>query len=127
MMRPSLLVYCPLYTNLKGLIQIKLITGAVIKKPDVIMDCNVTMDSINLVVWVLLLYSSQQPGVKWYRKISESYLDISVYNSLVLQKKVSPDKENVDHLKHRKLLIKKIIMFHEFGDQGHPLGQILTL
>ena len=38
-------------------------TGAVIKKPDVIMDYNVAMGSVDLVSWVLIPYSLQQHGV----------------------------------------------------------------
>lgn len=108
--------------TLKWLIQIKLITGTVIKQPDVIMDYNVTMGGIDLVIWVLILYSLQQLRVKWYRKISDLSLNMSVYNSLILQKKVNPDKQNVDHLNYRKLLIKKIIMFHEFDGHSHSTG-----
>lgn len=107
---------------MKWLIQIKLITGTVIKQPDVIMDYNVTMGGIDLVIWVLILYSLQQLRVKWYRKISDLSLNISVYNSLILQNKVNPDKQNVDHLNYRKLLIKKIIMLHEFDGHSHSTG-----
>ena len=97
-------------------------TGAVIQTPDVIMVYNVTVGSIDLVSRVLILYSSQRSGVKWYGKIAELYLDISEYNSFILWKKTNPDKRNVDHLSYRKLLIEEIVMFHLC-----PPGQILTL
>ena len=67
---------------------------------------------------VLIPYSSQRRGVKWYRKIAELYLDISVYNSFILWKKMNPNKQNVDHLNYRKLLVQEIIMFHAFGGQS---------
>ena len=60
------------------------VTGAVMQKPDVIMDYNVTMGGVDLVSRVLIPYSSQRRGVKWYRKIAELFLDISVYNSFIL-------------------------------------------
>ena len=44
-------------------------TGAVIQKPDVIMDYNVTMGVVDLISRVLIPYSSQRRGVNWYRKI----------------------------------------------------------
>ena len=31
---------------------------------------------------------------------------------------MNPDKQNVDHLSYRKLLIEEIIMFHAFGGQS---------
>ena len=97
-------------------------TGAVIKMPVVIMNYNVTMGGVNLVSRVLILYSSQKRGVKWYRKIAEFYLDISVYNSFILWKKMNPDKQSVDHLRYRKSLIEKIIVFHAFCGQNQSTG-----
>ena len=41
-------------------------TGAVIQKPDIIMDYSVTIGGVALVSQVLILYSSQRRGVKWY-------------------------------------------------------------
>ena len=35
---------------------------------------------------------------------------------------MNPDKQNVDHLSYRKLLIKEIIMFHAFGGQSQSTG-----
>ena len=86
------------------------------------MDYNVTMGGVDLVRRVLIPYSSQRRGVKWHRKIAELYLDISVYNSFILWKKMDPDKQNVDHLSYRKLLIKEINVFHTFGGQSQVTG-----
>ena len=86
------------------------------------MDYNVTMGSVDLVSQVLVPYSSQRRGIKWHRKIAELYLDISVYNSFILWKKMDPDKQNVDHLSYQKLLIKEINMFHAFGGQSQVTG-----
>ena len=41
-----------------------------------------------------------------------------MYNSFILWKKVNPDKQDVDHLSYRKLLIEEIIMLHAFGGQS---------
>ena len=35
---------------------------------------------------------------------------------------MNPDKQNVDHLSYRKLLIEEIIMFHVFGGQKQSSG-----
>ena len=59
-------------------------TGAVIKKSDVIMDYSVTMSGVDLVSWVMIPYSSLRREVKWYKKIAELHLDISVYNIYIL-------------------------------------------
>ena len=99
-------------------------TGAVMQKPDVIMDCNFTMGCIDLVSQVLILYSSQRRGVKCYRKIAELYLDILVYDSFILWKKMNPDKQNVDYFSYRKLLIEGIIMFPSFAGKSHSTGSI---
>ena len=50
--------------------------GEVIKKPDVIIDYNKTMGGVELISQVLILYSSQRRGVKWYHKLAELYIDI---------------------------------------------------
>ena len=93
-------------------------TVVVIQKPDAIMDYNLTTGGVDLVIRVLIPYSLQRSGVKWYRKIVELYLHISLYNSVILWKKMNPDKQNVDHLSYRKLLIEEIIMLHAFGGQS---------
>ena len=41
-----------------------------------------------------------------------------MYNSFILWKKLNPDKQNVDHLSYRKLLIEEIVMFDAFGSQS---------
>lgn len=74
-------------------------TGVVIQKPDVILDYNKTMGGVDLVSRVLIPYSSQRRGVKWYRKLAELFIDISVYNSFILWKKMNPQSK-IDHLKY---------------------------
>ena len=125
----SLLVCCPLRTfeMVDSNNEIHRSIGAVIQKPDVIMDYNVTMSGADLDSRVLIPHSSQRRGVKWYRKIAELHLDISVYNSFILWKKINPDKQNVDHLSYRKLLIEEIFVSCNLVVRASPTGQILTL
>ena len=35
---------------------------------------------------------------------------------------MDPDKQNVDHLSYRKLLIEEMIIFHAFGGQSQSTG-----
>ena len=55
-------------------------------------------------------------------KLMNCILDISVYNSFIMWKKMNPDKQNVDHLNYWKLLIEEIIMFHAFCGQIQSTG-----
>ena len=48
--------------------------------------------------------------MKWYRKIAELFIDISIYNSNMVRKKMNDS--NASHLAFRQNLIKTIVMFH---------------
>jgi len=63
------------------------VTKEPVLKPDIIFDFNRTMGGVDLLSWVLIPYSSQRHGVKWYRKLEELLLDVSVYNSFIVFKK----------------------------------------
>ena len=93
-------------------------TGEVIKKPDVISDYNKTMGGVDLVSQVLIPYSSQGQGVKWYRKLAELYIDIIVYNSFIIYKKLNGGSK-IDHFNFRKMLIEELIMFHASGGSSY--------
>ena len=41
-------------------------------------------------------------------------MDICVYNSYILWKKLNPDESQVDHLRFRKQLIDELITFHSY-------------
>ena len=62
----------------------------------------------------------QHKGLKWYRKVAELFIDISIYNSFVLWKQLN----NVDetHLGFRQKLIEEIITYHSFGQQATQTG-----
>ena len=66
-------------------------TKEVIYKPDIIVDYNKTMGGVDPLSRVLIPYFTQQWGVKWYRKIGELVLDISVYSSLFVYQKLNPE------------------------------------
>lgn len=87
-------------------------TGEIIQKPDVILDYNKTMGGVDLVSRVLIPYTSQRRGIKWYRKLAELFLDICVYNSFILWKKLNPGRKGVDHFAYRKILVEEILMYH---------------
>ena len=96
-------------------------TGEVIKKPHVIIDYNKTMGEVDLVSRVLIPYSSQRRGVNWYRKLAELYIDIAVYNSFIIYKKLNGGSK-IDHFHFRKMLIEELIMFHASGSSSYSAG-----
>ena len=75
------------------------------------------MGGVDTLSRVIYPYSIQRKGLKWYRKVAELFIDINIYNSFVLWKKIN----NVDgtHLGFRQKLINEIISFHSFGQQAH--------
>ena len=96
-------------------------TGEVIKKPDVLIDYNRTMGRVGLVSRVLIPYSSQRQGVKWYRTLAELYIDIAVYNSFIIYKKLNGGSK-IDHFNFRKMFIEELIMFHVSGGSSYSNG-----
>ena len=95
-------------------------TGEVIKKPDVI-DYSKTMGGVDLVSLVLIPYLSQRQGVKWYHKLAELYIDVAVYNSFIIYKKLMVGSK-IDHFNFQKMLIEELIMFHASGGLPYSTG-----
>ena len=69
------------------------------------------MGGIDLLSRVLIPYSCQMWGVKWYRKLAELLLDVNVYNSFISWSNLNPFTK-MTHLTLRKKLITEIITFH---------------
>ena len=86
-----------------------------LRKPNVTVGYNNTIGGVDTLSCVLIPYSSQQQGIKWYHKIAEFFMDICVCNSYILWKKLNPDESQVDHLCFRKQLINELITFHSYG------------
>ena len=84
-------------------------------KPDVTIDYNKTVGGVDLLSRVLIPYSTQQWGIKWYRKIGELMLDISVYNSFIVYQYLNPENRIKDHLRYWIELIKEILTNHHLG------------
>ena len=79
--------------------------------------------------WVVLTlsrvinpYSIQLKGLMWYRKVAELFIDIPVYNSLVIWQNLNGDVDT--HLQFRKKLVDEIISFHSFGTQAPQTGPL---
>ena len=97
----------------------------IVQKPEFDMYfINNTMGGVDTLSRVLIPYSSQRRGIKWYRKIAELFVDICVYNSYILWKKVNPDESQVDHLRFRKQLINDLITF-QLWSKKKPVKKIL--
>ena len=79
------------------------------------------MGGVDLVGRVLKSYSSQRQGVKWYRKLAELYIDIAVYNSFIIYKKLNGGSK-IDHFNFLKMLIEELIMFHASGGSSYSTG-----
>ena len=73
------------------------------------------MGGVDTFSHVLILYSSQLQGTKWYHQIAELFVDICVYNSYILWEELNPDESQVDHLRFRKQIINELITFHSYG------------
>ena len=52
-------------------------------KQEVIVYYNRNMGGVDLLSRVLISYSCQMRGVKWYRKLAELFLDVTLYNSFI--------------------------------------------
>ena len=95
-----------------------------IVKPDLIKDYNSTMGGVDTLSRVVIPYSIQRKGLKWYRKIAELFIDICMYNSYVIWKKSNPTQRGrgITHLQYRQNLIKPILMYHFHQEAPKQLG-----
>ena len=89
-------------------------------KPDVIIEYNKTMGGVDTLSRVINPYSIQLKGLKWYRKVAELFIDISIYNSFVIWQNLNGVIGT--HLDFRKKLVDEIISFHSFGTQAPQTG-----
>ena len=97
-------------------------TKKVIYKPNVIVDCNKTMSGVDRLSRVLIPYSTQRRGGKWYRKIGELMSDISVYISFIVYQKLNPENGIKGHLRNRRELIQQILAHHLFDVAPYQTG-----
>jgi len=49
------------------------------------------MGGVDTLSRVIIPFSVQRKGLKWYRKLAELFIDISVYNAYILWKKLHPN------------------------------------
>ena len=91
-----------------------------------IVDYNKTMGGVDLLSRVIIPYSLQRRGVKWYRKIGELLIDIAIYNSFVIYKKLNQNNATKDHLKFRLELIEELILHHLHGGAPAQTGPNLS-
>ena len=79
-------------------------TNEPIKKPEVIVDYTKTMGGVDLMSRVIIPYNLQRQGVKWYRKRAEFFIELSVYNSFIIFRKLNPENNTMTHLFFRQAL-----------------------
>ena len=95
-------------------------------KQEVIVYYNRNMGGVDLLSRVLISYSCQMRGVKWYRKLAELFLDVTLYNSFIAWSNLNPFTK-MTHLTFRKKLITEIITFHSSGSKLPPTGPKTTV
>ena len=97
------------------------ITAEEVRKLDIIVNYNSTMRGVDTLSRVIIPYTCQRRGVKWYRKSVESFLEICVCNSFCIWQKLNKDK-SFCNLKFRKLLIEELIMYCSHDSHPHQTG-----
>ena len=91
-----------------------------VMKPDVIIEYNVTMGGVDNLCRVMDPYSCQRKTLKWYRKIAELFIDISIFNAYVVWKELNSSNET--HLGFRQKLCTEIITFHSYRTPNNSRG-----
>ena len=99
-------------------------TNELIRKQEIIVDYNKTMGGIDLVSRVVIPYNLQTRRFKWPQKLAELFLELSVYNSFIIFKKLNPDNNTMTHLLFRQALIEELIQFHSYGSKPTQTGPV---
>jgi len=94
-------------------------------KPNVIVQYNAFMGGVDKLDQMLKLYLSLCTTMKWYKKLFQHLLDVTVYNSFVLYKEKSrTTKDNLLSL-HTKLtdgILTKYCTGRQNATEGRPSG-----
>ena len=92
-----------------------------ILKLDVIREYNATMGGVDNLSRVIDPYNIQRKGRKWYRKLAKLFIEIAVYKSFILWKKIN--NPNIDKLQFRQDIINSIAMFHMTKHRTHQTSR----
>ena len=79
---------------------------------NLIIEYNSSMGGVDNLSRVLDPYSCQRKSLKWYRKIAELFLDVSIYNSFLVWRELNDSKDT--HLNFRLKIITEIISWHSY-------------
>ena len=82
------------------------------------------MGGVDLVSRVIIPYNLQRWGVKWYRKMIELFIELSVYNSFIIFKKLNRENNAMTHLLFRQALNEELIRFHSYGSKPPKTGLV---
>ena len=89
---------------------------------DAIVDYNENMGGVDHLSRVIVPYSIQQKGDnKWYRKIVELFIELSIYNVFIVWKKLNSSTKTQLIFCHK--LIQKIITIHLSGQPSLNAGR----
>ena len=75
------------------------------------------MEGLDNISRVINPYNMQRKGRKWHRKLVELFIEIAVYNSFILWKKIN--NPNTDQLQFQQDIINNIIMFYMTKHRTH--------
>ena len=95
--------------------------GNTIENPDVVLEYNNVMGAVDKVDQMLEPYAMQRKGVKWYIKLFEHLLDVSVFNSFVLYKQCNVNSK-LAFLDYKLLLVEKMVTKYHFGGTASARG-----
>ena len=89
--------------------QIHFQSKAQVRKLDVIFGQNLNMGGVDNLNRVIIPYNIQRKGGnKWYKKIGELFIEITIYNAFVIFQK----NHHTAQLKFRQELIRELLMYH---------------
>ena len=88
-------------------------TNKEIVQPDVNVNYNRSVSGVDNLSRVIVPCAIAQKGLKWYHKLAEVSLELSLYNSYVIWKQLSQSSK--DQLANRIDLVMDVVTFHSFG------------
>jgi len=94
-------------------------------KPSVIVQYNAFMGGVDKLDQMLEPYLSLRKSMKWYKKLFQHLLDVTVYNSFVLYKKKNPGTQDTLLSFHTKLIdgiLTKYCTAQHIATGGRPSG-----
>ena len=78
------------------------------------------MGGVENLIHVIVPYCVQRKGMKWYRKIAVIFIELAIYNTYIVWKKLNNFKN--EQKIFREQLIKVFVMYHVHGTRNPQSG-----